>query len=162
MKKSSLLFLFLALTLQFIPETTPVFAQDQEADKSAIRQVLKTFYESTGKEDFNSALAQISPNFSCIINGQTMDYNEHKAYLKSTIEDTNNKFLHYIQDNIEVTYLDINGSKAVAVVDYDWKGFAAEGLVDKSGHRRRLIHLAKENGAWKITCMGPLVRRTQP
>ena len=164
MKRLSLFLLLVLLATQFSCKIAPVLAQEQEeANKLAIQEVMKAFYESTSLDDYDSALKQISPNFSCVINGETMDYSKHEVFLKNSMERTYKRFIRFSQYNIETPNLDISGdgNKAVAVVGYDWKGFDSEDLIDKSGHTKRLVHLTKENGAWKITCIGPVTPKPQ-
>jgi len=156
MKKISLFLLsFLILMGQFSYKTTLVLGQEQqEDDKSAIREVVRIFYESAGKEDFTTALSQVSPNFTCVINGETMDYNKHEAFLRKASTRTYKKFFRLSLLNIKTTNIEIKGNKASAAVSYDWKGFNRDLLEDKTGQKNRLVHFAKENGAWKITWFG--------
>ncbi len=156
MKRPILFLLLVLLAAQFSCKIAPVLAQEQEEDnRAAALEVVKAFYESTEKGDYNSALQQISPNFSCVINGEKMDYNRHKAYLKDSLELNYKRFLRFSLYNVRVN-LEGSGDSAIAEVDFYWKGYDSIALVDKTGYRKRVAHLAKENGVWKITCLGPL------
>lgn len=156
MKRSILFLLLVLLAAQFSCKIAFVLAQEQEEDsRLAAVEVIKTFYESVGKGDLDSALKLISPNFSCFINGETMDYKRHEVFLKDSLELTHKRFIRFSLYNVRVN-LEVSGDNAIAEVDLYWKGFDTIVFVDKSGYRKRMVNLAKENGVWQITCIGPL------
>jgi hypothetical protein len=101
MKRFGLFLFFVLLAFQLSCKIAPVLAQEQEEDnKLAIQDVIKIFYESMGASDLNSALKQISPNFSCVINGETLDYNKHEVFLKESINRVSESFILYSNFNI--------------------------------------------------------------
>lgn len=150
MKKGSFLFLFLILAVQVSCKIAPLLAQEGD-DNRAIQEVIKTFYESDGRGDLSSAVNQISPNFSAVVNGATLDYDKNYAFMKKTSQDRDEKALDYSNYNIRTTKLNINGNNAVAEVDYDWQAVDRKTNRDRSGHKKRALSLAKEKGIWKIT-----------
>ena len=148
-------FLLLILAAQIVCKTAPLLAQDGN-NSQAIVNIIKTFYESDVKGDLDSAANQLSPNFSIVVNGERLDYDQHLVFMKKMQEQRAGRFLDCSIYNIKMTKFDISGNNAVAEVDYDWHGVDRETSQDVFVHKRRSVSLAKENGAWKIISFGVL------
>jgi hypothetical protein len=150
MKRFIVLFLFFILLAHGSCKIAPVLAQGED-DAAAIQNVIKIFYESNGQGDVSSALNMLSSNFSCVIDGKTLDYDAHAIFLQEGIDKRSKVFANYSFYNIQILSLDLNGNNAVAAIELEWEGFDVNELKRKSGYKDRSIFLNKETGKWKIT-----------
>ena len=160
MKRLGFFLLLAFLAVQISYKIAPLLAQEGD-DSLAIQNVIKTFYESSARSDLNSEVNQISPNFSAVVNGETLDYNKNIIFMKTMNERRDGETLDYSNYNYKTTKLNINGNSAVAEVDFDWQGVNRKTNQDVFGHLKRSLSLAKENGTWKITSIEVLTVKAQ-
>ena len=160
MLKKLILFLFLSLLLQFNNKSAFVFAQET-GELAKIEKTISTFYYKFAAKDLDAMLKEVSPNFSMVAEGKTLDYEKHKIYTKGRIDSLTRRFLAFSIDDLKVSKSDIKGDKAYVEIEYVWGGVNPKTFEKKTGHTKRAVTLAKEKGLWKITSVSSLDENKQ-
>jgi len=140
------------LASQISYKITPVLATQEDEAAFEIKKVLEGTYHSLALRDLETMMQYVSVNYSATVeDGTVIDYTKFKARTKEFMDRIFNKYTNYSISDIKMFNLNIEDNKANVEMEYSWKGFNLDTLLEDSGKKRRAATLVKENGLWKIT-----------
>lgn len=153
--------LLLILLVQSSYCLTSVLAQQQE-EEGKIFDTIKAYYRCYENKDIDCLMLQVSKDYLDIIllpgkEPEYIDYDTHKSNMGKYIEGIK-RYSSFSVYNVKMPKLDLKDGKAVAHIEFSWKGYNPIKQREQSGEEKRFIHLAKENGLWMITSVNKILK----
>jgi len=144
--RKMILCLLLILSFGIFCGVTTLLAQDN-ADTTAIKQVIDNYLAGRAKSDLNLIMNQISHNYSRVDeSGNTVDYAEFKSNVENAVKVMANGSV----SNLEISDLTVQGDKATLSMAYNFKALNLNNNEEKSSKITSVVNLAKEGESWKI------------